>query len=148
MFRTVICVNQSDKRIHSFDSKFSVFKTHLTAKVQMNIVRDSSAVRRHYYFFARAVGRQRALHTENSGFASQTPGRHISTFRGYRILFSIRNPYINRFTNHFSIQSEQKEIIQNVLERIDSMAVLPTGFRKEHVLRSPPYANNLACCIK
>ena len=30
MFRTVICVNQSDKRIHSFDSKFSVFKTHLS----------------------------------------------------------------------------------------------------------------------
>jgi hypothetical protein len=29
----------------------------------------------------------------------------ISTFRGYRILFPIRNPYINRFTNHFSIQS-------------------------------------------
>jgi hypothetical protein len=32
-------------------------------------------------------------------------GQHISTFRGYRILFSIRNPYINRFTNHFSIHS-------------------------------------------
>ena len=30
MFRTVICVNQSDKRIHSFDSKYSVFKTHLS----------------------------------------------------------------------------------------------------------------------
>jgi hypothetical protein len=27
------------------------------------------------------------------------------SFRGYRILFSIRNPYINRFTNHFSIHS-------------------------------------------
>jgi hypothetical protein len=39
-----------------------------------------------------AVGRQRAMHTENSGFASATLGQHISTFRGYRILFSIRNP--------------------------------------------------------
>jgi hypothetical protein len=57
------------------------------------------------YIFARAVGRQRAIHTENSGFASPTLGRRISTFRGYRILFSIRNPYINRFTNHFSIHS-------------------------------------------
>ena len=57
------------------------------------------------YIFARAVGRQRTMHTENSGFASPTLGRHISTFRGYRILFSIRNPYINRFTNHFSIHS-------------------------------------------
>jgi hypothetical protein len=35
----------------------------------------------------------------------QLSDRHISTFRGYRILFSIRNPYINRFTNHFSIHS-------------------------------------------
>ena len=57
------------------------------------------------YIFARAVGRQRAMHTENSGFASPTLGQHISTFRGYQILFSIRNPYINRFTNHFSIHS-------------------------------------------
>ena len=54
---------------------------------------------------AGAMGRQRALHTENSGFAAATLRRHISTFRGYQILFSIRNPYINRFTNHFSIHS-------------------------------------------
>jgi hypothetical protein len=51
------------------------------------------------------VGRQRALHTENSGFAAAILRQPISTFRGYRILFSIRNPYINRFTNHFSIHS-------------------------------------------
>jgi hypothetical protein len=44
--------------------------------------------------------RQSALHKENSGFAAPTLHRHISTFCGYRILFSIRNPYINRFTNH------------------------------------------------
>jgi hypothetical protein len=50
----------------------------------------------------RAVGRQSALHKENSRFATPTLGRHISTFRGYQILFSIQNPYINRFTNHFS----------------------------------------------
>jgi hypothetical protein len=29
---------------------------------------------------------------------------------------------------HLQLKSEQKEIIQNVLERKDSMAVLPTGF--------------------
>ena len=57
------------------------------------------------YIIARAVERQSAVYTENSGFASPTLGQHISTFRGYRILFSIRNPYINRFTNHFSIHS-------------------------------------------
>jgi hypothetical protein len=55
--------------------------------------------------FSVAVGRQSAMHTENSGFASPTLGQHISTFRGYQILFSIRNFYINRFTNHFSIHS-------------------------------------------
>jgi hypothetical protein len=40
------------------------------------------------YKVAVAVQRQRAKHTENSGFASPTVGQHISTFRGYRILFS------------------------------------------------------------
>jgi hypothetical protein len=44
-----------------------------------------------FYGFAVVVGRQRAIHTENSGFASPTLDQHISTFRGYRILFSIRN---------------------------------------------------------
>jgi hypothetical protein len=39
---------------------------------------------------------------------------------------------------HLQLKLEQKEIIQNVLERKDSVAVLPTGLRKEHVLRSPP----------
>jgi hypothetical protein len=46
-----------------------------------------------FYGFAVAVGRQSAMHTENSRFASPTLGQHISRFRGYRILFSIRNPY-------------------------------------------------------
>ena len=31
---------------------------------------------------------------------------------------------------HLQLKSEQEEIIQNVLERKDSMAVLPTGFGK------------------
>jgi hypothetical protein len=70
-----------------------------------DLVRDSSAVRWLFVRLAGAVGRQSALHKENSGFAAPTLGRHISTFRGYRILFSIQIPYINRFTNHFSIHS-------------------------------------------
>ena len=70
-----------------------------------DLVRDSSAVRRLFFRLAGAVGRQRALHTENSGFAAATLRRHISTFRGYRNLFSIRNPYIDHFANHFSIHS-------------------------------------------
>ena len=73
--------------------------------IMLHLVRDSSAVRRLFVRLAGAVGRQSVLHKEISGFAAPTPGRHISTFRGYQILFSIRNPYINRFTNHFSIRS-------------------------------------------
>jgi hypothetical protein len=69
------------------------------------LVRDSFCRPTAFFRLAGAVGRQRALHKENNGFASPTLGRHISTFRGYQILFSIRNPYINRFTNHFSIHS-------------------------------------------
>ena len=70
-----------------------------------HVVRDSSAVRRLFVRLAGAVGRQSALLKENSGFAAPTPGRHISTFCGYQILFSIRNPYINCFTNNFSTHS-------------------------------------------
>ena len=79
----------------------TLYRSH----IYVALVRDSSAVQRLFVRLAGAVGRQNALHKENSGFASSTLGRHISTFRGYRILFSLRNPYINRFTNHFSIHS-------------------------------------------
>ena len=66
------------------------------------LVRDSSAVRR---LFSICCSRGTS---ESSTYGKQricppTLGQHISTFRGYLILFSIRNPYINRFTNHFSI---------------------------------------------
>jgi hypothetical protein len=76
-----------------------------TLRVEQDLVRDSSAVRQLFVRLAGAVRRQSALHKGNSGFAAATLRRHISTFRGYQILFSIRNPYINRFTNHFSIRS-------------------------------------------
>jgi hypothetical protein len=63
----------------------------------------------------------RALHKENSGCTAPTLGRHISTFRGYQILFSIRNPYINRFTNHFYIHSQpsypQKVVLHSITAR-------------------------------
>jgi ATP-dependent DNA helicase RecQ len=36
------------------------------------------------------------------------------------------------------LKSEQKEIIQNVLERKDSMAVLPMGFGKSMCYVLPP----------
>jgi hypothetical protein len=53
-----------------------------------------------FYGFDVAVGRQSAMHTENSGFASPALGRHISTFCGYRFLLTIRNPYINRLLKY------------------------------------------------
>jgi superfamily II DNA helicase RecQ len=39
---------------------------------------------------------------------------------------------------HLQLKSEQKEIIQNVLERKDSMAVLPKGFGKSIYCILPP----------
>ena len=39
---------------------------------------------------------------------------------------------------HLQLKSEQKEIIQNVLERKDSMAVLPTGFGNSMCYVLPP----------
>ena len=85
------------------------------------IVRVSSAVRRLFVRLAGVVGRRSALHKENSIFAAPTLGRHISTFRGYQILFSIRNPYINRFINHFSIHSQpscpQKVVLHSIKAR-------------------------------
>jgi 5'(3')-deoxyribonucleotidase len=56
-----------------------------------------------------------------------------------------------QFHRQLKVKSEQKEIIQNVLERKDSMAVLPTGFgntmcyilplfwiRSDHICKSSP----------
>ena len=40
---------------------------------------------------------------------------------------------------HLQLKSEQEEIIQNVLERKDSMAVLPTGFGKSMCYVLPPF---------
>jgi hypothetical protein len=81
------------------------------------IVWDSSAVR-----LAGAMGHQSTLHKEYSGFVAPTLGWHISTFRGYQSLFSIRNPYINRFTNHFSVHSQpsypQKVVLHSITARL------------------------------
>jgi superfamily II DNA helicase RecQ len=38
---------------------------------------------------------------------------------------------------HLQLKSEKKEIIQNVLERKDSMAVLPMGFGKSMCFLRP-----------
>ena len=56
-----------------------------------------------------------------SNLPHRSYARHISTFRGYRFLFSIRNPYINRFTNYFSIHSKpsypQKVVLHSITAR-------------------------------
>jgi hypothetical protein len=43
---------------------------------------------------------------------------------------------------HLQLKSEQKEIIQNVLEIKDSMAVLPTGFGK-NMCYVPPFLDKV-----
>ena len=56
---------------------------------------------------------------------------------------------------HLQLKSEQKEIIQNLLERKDSMAVLPTGFEKSMCFLPPPIGQGKSltnlitqCCIE
>ena len=61
-----------------------------TLSFKYRVVRDSCRLNG-IDNLAVAVQRQRVIHTENNGFASPTLGQHISTFRGYRILFSIIN---------------------------------------------------------
>jgi hypothetical protein len=41
---------------------------------------------------------------------------------------------------HLQLKSEQKEIIQNVLERKDSMAVLPTALERACITFSPLFS--------
>jgi hypothetical protein len=67
------------------------------------LVRDSSAVRRHYFFLLELWDVRELYIRKTADLPLQ---RHISTFRGYRILFSIRNPYINRFFENESQHGE------------------------------------------
>ena len=58
---------------------------------RLMVVRDSCRPMT-LYIFARAVERQSAIYTENSWCASPALGRHISTFRGYRIFINYQKP--------------------------------------------------------
>jgi len=69
-----------------------------------SVVRDSSAVRRLLWTCCSRGTSESSTYGKQQIFPP-TLGQHISTFRGYLILFSIRNPCINHFTNHFSIHS-------------------------------------------
>jgi hypothetical protein len=73
---------------------------HLQAAVLSHGFSSQFAVQRNEHILTKIV--QNKLFLQKCGIDTKL---HISTFRGYRILFSIRNPYINRFTNHFSIHS-------------------------------------------
>ena len=56
---------------------FNQFSQQHFKFITMVLVRDSSAVRRLFVRLAGAVGRQSALHKENSGFATPTLGWHM-----------------------------------------------------------------------
>ena len=49
---------------------------------------------------------------------------------------------------HLQLKSEQKEIIQNVLERKDSMTVLPTGYGKSMCCVLPPILDKVRSYIQ
>jgi hypothetical protein len=87
-------------------------------EVHCQLVRDSSAVQRLFVQLAGAVERQSALHKENSGFATPTLGRHISTFRGYRppqIEFLMI--FIHVYLLHFYLCADEFYSIFSVVEK-------------------------------
>ena len=118
LFRT--CSEHSMKWFRTFWTNIMVDKLtllFLSAELEMDddneinleesvvtVVRDSSAVR-HLFSTCCSRGTSESSTHGKQRIFPQTLGQHISTFRAYLILFSIRNPYINRFTNHFSIHS-------------------------------------------
>ena len=78
---------------------------NVTLVSYQKVVGDSSVVRRHYILLLDPSNVRAQYIRKTADLPHPALGRHISTFRGYRILLTIRNPYINRFTNHFSIHS-------------------------------------------
>ena len=109
-------IEGTECEVQFYSSTFVTFRNFMDVSSPRFLCRPTLFVR-----LAGPVGRQSALHKENSGFAATTLGWHISTFRGYQILFSIQNPYINRFTNHFSIHSQpsypQKLVLHSITAR-------------------------------
>jgi hypothetical protein len=75
MIGEAIYIRVSDRKLSRPGIKPTIYHSRL--------VRDSSAVRHFFPRLAGTVGRQRALHTENS--------RHISTFRGRAARFVLNN---------------------------------------------------------
>jgi hypothetical protein len=92
----VIIQNVKKRGIFSIEKNYGAFN---------RVVRDSSVVRRHYILLLEPSNVRAQYIRKTADLPHPAQVRHISTFRGYRILLTIRNPYINRFTNHFSIHS-------------------------------------------
>ena len=104
------------------------------------VVRDSSAVRRLFVRLAGAVGRQSALHKENSGFAAATLRRHISTFHGYRILFfssssSFFYSFITILPSKSGVTLHYSTILPHSLSRVVVSATLHTISVNAHFTR-------------
>ena len=100
--------HQSMKKMKSVLSKDNyphlIYLSLINYNLHATVVRDSSAVRRLLWTCCSRGTSESSTYRKQQIFPPNL-GQHISTFRGYLILFSIRNPYINRFTNHFSIHS-------------------------------------------
>ena len=58
-----------------------------------------------FYILLLSVNVRELAISKTADFPAHLSCGTFSTFCGYRILFSIQNPNINRFTNHFSIHS-------------------------------------------
>jgi hypothetical protein len=111
-------------KVNQFTTKFkSVFDSHY----QMHIRRTHNRSRRFHISVLVAVQRQRVLYTETIEFASPaivSAHFHVSWLSDF---IFYHKPYINRFTNHFSIHIYF--IIVNPIT-MDSIIFVGIDFRK------------------
>ena len=71
----------------------------------LTVVRDSSVVRRHYILLLEPSNVRAQYIRNTADLPHQLWVGTFPRFVAIRFLLTIRNPYINRFTNHFSIHS-------------------------------------------
>ena len=92
---------------HSFGIKrhslIYFYKRNVTAYGQ--VVRDSSVVRRHYILLLEPSNVRAQYIRKTADLPHQLWVGTFPRFVAIGFLLTIRNPYINRLTNHFSIHS-------------------------------------------
>jgi hypothetical protein len=84
------------------------YEEEITRKTKIKyheLVRDSSVIRRHYILLLEPSNVRAQYIRKTADLPHQLWVGTFPRFVAIGFLLTIRNPYINRFTNHFSIHS-------------------------------------------